>query len=125
MTVRPSHRELSKKLRDATALLRKGFVTILEPDVIIADAFELGYSFKKEFNSIFQELLDVITPDNYAGTRPPLRSYEAEIQGAELFAFVAESTLLDGITVYFKFALYNDTLVIVSLHKDRKEGNHG
>ncbi len=125
MTVRPSHRELSRKLRDATALLRKGFVTILEPDVIIADAFELGYSFKKEFNSIVQELLNLITPDNYAGARPTLRSYEVEIQGAELFAFVAESTLLGGITIYFKFALYNDTLVIVSLHKDRKEGKHG
>jgi hypothetical protein len=86
---------------------------------------ELGYSFKLEFYPIIQELLNLAAPENYAGARPPQQSYEAEIKGADLYAFVIESSQLNGINIYFKFALYNDALVIVSLHEDRKEGNHG
>ncbi len=125
MNPRPSHKELAKKLRHATALVTKGLVSILEPNVILADAMELGYSFKLEFYSLLLELLHLATPENYAGTRPPLRSYESKIQGADLYAFVIKSAHLGGIDVYLKFAVYNDVLVIVSLHEDRKGEPHG
>jgi hypothetical protein len=125
MNPRPSHKELSKKLRQAIELVTEGKVSILEPNVILADSMELGYSFKLEFYPIIQELLNLAAPENYAGARPPQQSYEAEIKGADLYAFVIESSQLNGINIYFKFALYNDALVIVSLHEDRKEGNHG
>jgi putative zinc finger/helix-turn-helix YgiT family protein len=95
-------------------------ISILEPAVILADAMELGYSFDKEFSSIFQELLRLATPENYAGARPPQQSYEAAIKGAELYSFVVQPTLLESVDVYFKFALYNDCLMLVSLHRDRK-----
>ena len=125
MNPRPSHKELSKKLRQAIELVTEGKVSILEPNVILADSMELGYSFKLEFYPIIQELLNLAAPENYAGARPPQQSYEAEIKGADLYAFVVESSQLNGINIYFKFALYKDALVIVSLHEDRKEGNHG
>lgn len=125
MNHKPSHKELSKKLRQAIELVTEGCVSILEPNAILADSMELGYSFKLEFYPIIQELLNLATPENYTGARPPQQSYEAEIKGADLYAFVVESSQLDGINIYFKFALYKDTLMIVSLHEDRKEGNHG
>lgn len=125
MNPRPSHKELSKKLRQAIELVTEGRVSILEPNAILADSLELGYSFKLEFYPIIQELLSLATPEKYAGARPPQQSYEAEIKGADLYAFVVESSQLNGINVYFKFALYNDALVVVSLHEDRKEGDHG
>ena len=125
MNPRPSHKELSKKLRQAIELVTERRVSILEPNAILADSLELGYSFKLDFYPIIEELLDLATPADYVGARPPQQSYEAEIKGADLYAFVVESSQLTGINVYFKFALYNDALVIVSLHEDRKEGDHG
>jgi hypothetical protein len=125
MNPRPSHKELSNKLRQAIKLVTEGRVSILEPNAILADSIELGYSFIPEFNLVIQELLNLATPENYIGARPPQQSYEAEIKGADLYAFVVESSQLNGTNIYFKFALYNDALVIVSLHEDRKEGNHG
>lgn len=125
MNPRPTHKELSNKIRLAGSLLDSGAISILEPAVILADAMELGYSFDKEFSSIFQELLSLATPENYAGARPPQQSYEAAIKGTELFAFVVQPTLLESVDVYFKFALYNDCLMLVSLHRNRKGENHG
>jgi hypothetical protein len=118
MNPRPTHKELSSKLKHAISLVTSGSVSILEPDVILADAIELGYSFE-DFHSIIEELLNSATPENYAGSRPPSKSYETKIKGAELYAFVVQSVFLGGIDIYFKFALYNDVLVIVSFHEDR------
>jgi hypothetical protein len=121
MNNRPTHKELSKKLKKATELLSGGRVDILEPDVILADSFKLGYSFKIEFNTIVGEILNQATPKNYAGARPPQNSYETKIQGAELFAFVVSLPDLDNRSVYFKFSLYQDVLIVVSLHEDRAQ----
>jgi hypothetical protein len=121
MKSRPTHKELSNKLRKTKELLGGGCIDILEPQVVLADSFELGYSFQLEFKAIVEEILDLAEPNNYAGSRPPLRSYETQIKGAELFAFVVQSSLLDNKGVYFKFALYQDVLVVVSLHEDKKQ----
>lgn len=121
MTNRPSHRELAGKIKKATELLSDGRIDILEPDVILADSFELGYSFKIEFNAIVGEILNKATPENYTGARSPQQSYETKIRGAELFAFVVNLPDLDNRNVYFKFALYEDDLMVVSLHEDRPQ----
>lgn len=125
MTPRPSHKELSNKLHQASELAAQGSISILDPSVIVTDAIELGYSFQLEFDSIFQELLSKAKPENYAGGRPPQRSYETRIKGAELYAFVVQSEHLSGTAVYFKYALYDDVVVLVSLHQDKQEGNNG
>lgn len=121
MNSRPTHKELSNKLRKANELLINGNVDILEPKVILADSLELGYSFKLEFNTIVQKILDLATPGNYAGGRPPKRSYETRIRNADLFAFIVQLPILDNKDVYFKFALYQDVLVVVSLHEDKNQ----
>jgi hypothetical protein len=121
MNSRPTHKELSNKLRRANKLLVNGNVDILEPKVILADSLELGYSFKLEFNTIVQKILDLATPGNYAGGRPPQRSYETRIKNADLFAFIVQLPILDNKDVYFKFALYQDFLVVVSLHEDKNQ----
>lgn len=121
MKSRPTHKELSNKLRKAKELLATGSIEILEPQVILADSLELGYSFQFEFKAIVEEILALADPNNYAGSRPPQRSYENQIKGAELFAFAFQSPLLDNKDVYFKFALYQDVLVVISLHEDKKQ----
>jgi len=70
---------------------------------------------------VVKEIFELARPECYAGTRPPQRSYESTIKGAELFAFVVQSPLLDHKQVYFKFALYQDVLMVVSLHEDRQQ----
>jgi hypothetical protein len=121
MNPRPSHKELSNKLRKAKELLACDCIDILEPQVILADSFELGYSFQIEFKAIVEEILALAETNNYAGSRPPKRSYETQIKGAELFAFAVQLPLLDNKAINFKFALYQDVLVVVSLHEDKKQ----
>ncbi len=121
MNPRPTHKELSNKLRKAKELLGVDCIDILEPQVVLADSFELGYSFQVEFKAIVEEILALADFKNYAGSRPPQRSYETQTKGAELFAFVVQSPLLDNKDIYFKFALYQDVLVVVSLHEEKQE----
>lgn len=96
MNPRPTHKELSNKLRKARELLEGGCIDILEPQVVLTDSFELGYSVQLEFKAIIEEILVLADFKNYAGSRPPQRSYETQIKGAELFAFVVQSPLLDN-----------------------------
>ena len=55
---------------------------------------------------------------HYAGSRPPQKSYKQDIEGLELFPFVIESHRF-VCRVYFKFAIIEDSLWLVSLHQDR------
>ena len=121
MNNRPTYKELSNKLRNAIELFENDNIDILRPDVVLADSLELGYSFRSEFKAIVKEVLDQANPDNYAGSRPPQKAYEAEIKGAELFAFVVQIPFLEDKEIYFKFALYKDVLMVVSLHEDRAQ----
>ena len=115
---RPSHKELYAKIRQAIQAVSEKKVTLLNSDVIASDALELGYLIGDELLEILSELLNSIQPEHYAGTRPPQKSYEEEIQDLELFAF---SLFMDRFNceIYLKFALYDDELWIVSLHKSR------
>ena len=115
---RPSHKELYNKLREARMAVSKGLVTLLNQDIIAADAIELEYSIETELIPILQELLDYTTPGHYAGSRPPQKSYEREIEGLDLFPFVADCSRLKC-CVYYKFALVEGRLWLVSLHQDR------
>ena len=87
---RPSHKELYNKLREARMAVSKGLISLLNQDIIAADAIELEYSIETELIPILEELLDYTTPGHYAGSRPPQKSYEREIEGLDLFPFVAD-----------------------------------
>ena len=65
------------------------------------------------------ELLEEISPADYAGLRPPQKSYERAIKEKELFAFAWDSKKL-GKRMYLKFALVNGDYYYVSLHKSKE-----
>ncbi len=116
--LRPSHKELYGKIREAKKAVSEGRILIVEQEAVAADALELEYLIETELLGVLQELLEETSPGHYAGTRPPQRSYEREIEGLELFAFVVESMRFKC-RVYFKFALAEGFFWLVSLHQDR------
>jgi len=118
---RPSHKELFQKIKIAKKAVNEGRVFLLDDqeESIISDAFELGYEVENELLAILSDLLAQTKPEDYAGDRPPQKSYEKEIEGFELFAFRVNSNLLDC-KVYYKFSIQDNDLWLVSLHKDRK-----
>ena len=116
---RPSHKELNTKIKQGKALIAADLLDIVNPVSFAADAIDLNYAIE-DLRGILSSLLDEIRPAHYVGHRPPQRSYERKITGTELFAFQWESTLLQC-EVYLKFALYDDRLWLVSLHKSKKK----
>ncbi len=119
---RPSHKELFQKIKAAKKAVNEGRVILLDDqeESIISDAFELGYEIKNELLFILSDLLAHTKPEDYAGVKPPQKSYEREIEGFDLFAFSINSKL-SGCRVYYKFSIQDNNLWLVSLHKERKE----
>jgi hypothetical protein len=115
----PSRKTITGKVSLAQKASEKDNIVLVTPDVIIADLMELSRSVE-ELPQILCELLKNTSPDDYVGTRPPQRSYEAVISGCELFAFRTTSKVI-GCAVYYKFTLKDDYLWLVSLHRDRPE----
>ena len=117
MKDRPSYRELDRKLKQGIDAASSKRIRLLEPDSILADLLDLDYlaeDLSKNLAAIFRE----IKPIHYEGRRPPQKSYEQGILGSELFAFRWVSRVF-GCDMYFKFAVREGGLWIVSLHRDR------
>jgi hypothetical protein len=115
---RPSNKELFGKLRDARAAVQHGNIFLIDQEIIAEDAIELDYDISDELQEVLAELLDETTLHHYAGSRPPQKSYKQDIEDLELFAFVVESRRF-ACRIYFKFALVEGSLWLVSLHQDR------
>lgn len=105
-------------MRSAKQAVRDGKVALLNQPALLSDAIELGYVLETELVTVLSALLDETTPGDYTGRRPPDRSYEEDIQGLELFAFTVESSRFKC-RVYYKFALAQEIMWLVSLHPDR------
>ena len=116
---RPSFKELSNKIRQAKNAVIERKVVILDYEVVLADSFDLKFEIG-EIHEVLSEVIDGISPGDYAGTRPPQRSYEKEILDQDLYAFHGWSERL-GCRVYLKFALNLDRLWLISLHRDHPE----
>lgn len=117
--VRPSHKEISGKIKEAAEAAAQQRIFIVEPISFVADAIELDYPVGL-ISEIIVSLLNELAPDYYAGHRPPQRSYENCIKGADLFAFQWKSAALKA-DIYLKFALREGNLWLVSLHKSRRK----
>ena len=115
---RPSYKELNNKIHQAREAVLESRIYILDQEIIAADALEIGY-LVKDISNVLSDILNEITPSNYAGQRPPQRSYEDKIKGCEPFAFKSESILL-GCEIYLKFALKEGLMWLVSFHQHRK-----
>ena len=116
---RPTHKELNNKLRGALTILNDGKVLLINQAALAVDALELEYSIELELLEVLSELLESTNPTDYSGSRPPKRSYEDEILGLDLFAFVVDIDRFSE-PVYYKFSLTENELWLVSLHKDKK-----
>jgi len=114
---RPFFKELYGKIEQAKGAIEKKQIFIFDPEVIAADAIELEYEVSK-LNKILSRILKEIKPKDYAGTRPPQKSYENKIKGFELFAFRWMSKTF-GCESYLKFSIKQDSVYLVSLHQDR------
>lgn len=117
---RPSHKELTRKLQTALQSVHANRILLVEPEVIVADAIDLGYSVRDELQAVLIDLLNTSCPDHYTGGRPPNRSYETRIRDLELWAFSVESPRFET-RVYYKFALHNDYFYLVSRHVCRRQ----
>jgi len=115
---RPSHKELTGKKAHAREAVSKNAIGIVKCGAVASQALELGYEISK-IQDILGCILKEIVPENYSGARPPQKSYESQIKELELFAFTWSSRRF-GCEVYFKFALSQGTLWVVSLHEHRE-----
>ena len=115
---RPSDKEIIKRIKEAQEAVAEGRIAILNQVAVASDALELGYLIDEELESVLFELLDLISPAHYVGTRPPQRSYEQNIKDLELFAFEVNNSRFNC-PIYFKFAMSTGVLWLVSLHKSR------
>ncbi|MBW1715842.1 MAG: hypothetical protein JRJ77_08470 [Deltaproteobacteria bacterium] len=122
---RPSYKELYNKIKRAKEAVLGNRIAFVDPSVIAADVLEIG-CLVEDILDVLTDILNEISPANYAGTSPPQRSYEADIEGCELFSFKWESTRL-GCEIYLKFAFKDDLMWLVSFHQHRetKGGQNG
>lgn len=120
---RPSHSELSGKLRKAHEAATKKQIALVEPEAILSDLLELDF-LVSDLAKKLPKILSEVRPENYQGQRPPAKSYERAILSAELFAFRWFSKFF-GCEMYLKFAIKADRLWIVSLHRNRNLGGGG
>ena len=118
MQQRPSHKELTKRLKECKDALDKNDGLFADPGKAVSELMALNIGDTEEVWPLILELLDEISPDGYTGGRPPQKSYEKTIEGSELFAFSWDSQKLSG-KMYLKFALKGGRFYYVSLHKDR------
>jgi hypothetical protein len=121
---RPSHRELTGKLQTALNAVHDNKIIFVEPDVIVADAVDLGYSIRHELQVVLLDLLNNTGPEHYAGHRPPQRSYEKCIRNLDLWAFSVACPRFEP-RVYYKFSLQNACFYLVSLHVCTSTGESG
>jgi hypothetical protein len=115
---RPTAHEVYKRIREAMEALsgQQGFFA--NPGKAVGELYELGIEDTRELWSLILELLKEIDSKDYAGCKPPQKSYEEAIENQELFAFSWLSEKL-GMKMYIKFALKKGRYYHVSLHPCR------
>ncbi len=115
---RPTSKELFDKLKKAREAVFDGRVSIIDPETVAEHAIELEYDIDLDLHEVLKELLIQISGDDYAGARPPQKSYKGDIRGLEIFPFVLYSSRF-ACRVYLKFAIQGEIFWLISLHKDR------
>lgn len=116
---RPSVAELNCKIQTAIAIVAGGAKFFFANDLasmaeIRSEDFNID-----EIESIVLECLQEIMANDYAGGRPPYKSYEDKIKNSDLFAFAWHSKSRKK-RMYLKFVIKNGCFFYVSFHEDRK-----
>lgn len=121
---RPSPKEIDKRLKDAKAALIAGRGYFASFDKCFDELNALDIGDVNEIWGLILELIEEIALEHYAGSKPPLKSYEPTIENCELFAFSWYSESLKK-EMYLKFVVKEDCFYYVSLHVDKKtESGH-
>lgn len=114
---RPSNKELFNKIKQGKEVADQGNIFPINPNVIAADAIELGYQVIN-LKDVLCGLLDEVKIEHYVGAYPPRKSYEPIIKDCELFEFKWTCRIF-GCDTYLKYCLKGEIFYLVSLHKDR------
>jgi hypothetical protein len=116
---RPSDGELDRKLKGAKAALKAYTGLFANINKAVGELNVLDVESPNQIWELIVELLEEVSPKDYAGTRPPQKSYEKTIEGVELFAFCWDSKKL-GQKMYIKFALKDSRYYYLSLHRSKE-----
>jgi hypothetical protein len=116
---RPSDGELDRKLKAAKAALKTHIGLFANINKAVGELNALDIESPNQIWKLIVELLEEISPKDYAGTRPPQKAYEKTVTGKELFAFCWDSKKL-GQKMYIKFALKDDRYYYLSLHRSKE-----
>jgi hypothetical protein len=123
---RPSDKELSaKSWKRRKCLFERDKWLPTVPAKLNADFAEIeetlgiDATLKADHKKLLSVALDEITVEDYAGARPPQKSYEPATRNVDMFAFSWQSAFF-GVLMYFKFCLVgvekNRVTYIFSLH---------
>lgn len=121
---RPSDHELIKRLNEAKESLRNNQGLFANPSKAVGELNDLDIVDSNDLWQLIRELLEEISPEDYTGSRPPQKSYEKAITGAELLAFSWWSPKYAK-DMYIKFVLKNGRYYYVSLHRSRSAEQKG
>ena len=117
---RPSHKEITKKIKQAIKLFEEDKWYIADLRKFRKDLKEMGIpDYKPEQDEAIRYVLNKVEADNYIGSRPPKKSFRTDIKNAELFELTCYSGYCEE-EIYFKFAIHEKHLVILSLHISNK-----
>jgi len=116
---RPSHKELSRKLRVARDRLFDGKWRVVRYRTFVEECEELNLLTAEERTDALKKVMEEITPDHYIGRHPPLKGSRGEILEMDLFEFSYKAKFLNE-QVYLKFAVGEEQLFIVSFHRAKK-----
>ena len=117
-SMRPTLKELNKKLTKARNLVANGDWAPVDPLKVMPEFHSLNLHTAEGQTRALIASLNEITPAHYDGSRPPAKSYERAARGQELFAFAWESSRFRR-SMYLKFCFRGDTLYLVSIHGAR------
>lgn len=118
--VRPSVRELDGKIKSAIEIVSAGGKFLFANDEASMAEIRSECHDLDTLEADILECLKEIKSSDYAGGKPPQKSYEAKLKDSDLFAFAWDSKH-KGERMYLKFVIKNDNFYYVSFHKDRKE----
>jgi hypothetical protein len=90
----------------------------VQPDRLAQDLRELDL-YGDDIEPAIATGIDEIEPANYNGGYPPHLAHDDDIDGAEMYSFAWNSPSLNC-RMYIKFCKFNDTLNLVSFHKERR-----
>lgn len=115
---RPTPKEIDKRLSEAKQSIEDRGLFFACPGKAVGELYALEVEGTLELKPLLICLLQEISILDYAGSRPPQRSYESSIANVELWAFSWSSALLNK-EMYLKFAIKGGCFYYVSLHESR------